>query len=114
MTMSNIKSILLARQPLDKVDVPEFGKPVFFRRMNGHDRDRFMASITEETSVKQVIELQNLILSLTLCDEKGVLVFDSSDEVGQMDGIIRDKLALAAMGLNGFTKESAAAIEKKL
>ena len=60
-----------------------------------------------------LLPLQRLLLSMSICDEQGEKIFADPQEVGEMDGVVLDRLAERAMRLNCFTRESAEAIEKK-
>ena len=115
-----LKSLLLsAKRKLEKVQVPELGMDVWLRRLNGNERDAYQEALfkaDEESKSKgpaAMLPLQRLLLSMCVCDEQGEQAFSDPQEVGELDGVVIERLSLQAMRLNCFTRESAEAIEKK-
>ena len=53
------------------------------------------------------------MLSLTLCDADGKPIFDKAEELGEVDGIVLDRLAKKAAEVNCFTAEAKDAVQKK-
>lgn len=114
--MSDMKHRLLARaRRVEKVTIPELGADLYVRRMSGHERNLFQSSqlAVKKDDLVGLLPLQALLLSMTVCEEDGTLVFDSAEEVEKLDGLVLDALGAAAMALNGMTSESRDQIEKK-
>lgn len=118
--MDNLKhKLLAASRKIEAVNIPELGETIYLRRINGYERDIYQKA-GFEANEKQKIEgisplliLQPLLLSMAICDDKGEQIFENTDEVSRLDAVVLDRLGEKALALNGLTKESKEAIEKK-
>jgi len=119
--MGSLKHQILAiKAKLEKVSDPDLGADVHIKRMNGHERDRYLEALYAASDDKEkgkgsaaFVKLQPLLLQLTLCDADGKPVFDKPDELGEVDGIVLDRLAKRAAEINCFTAEAKDAVQKK-
>ena len=113
------QKILAATKTIQKISVPELGTEIFIRRMNGTELNAFETAqfkAKEEAKTKgdvAYLPLSAVVLSMTMCDEAGELLF-KPEEINTLDSVVIDRLATAALNLNGLTKESRAEIEKKV
>ena len=116
-----LKTILLgAKRRTEKISAPELGADVYLRRLNGNERERYQAALFKADADSKtqgevsLLPLQRLLLSMSLCDEQGELVFTEPADVGLLDGVALEHLAIEAMRLNCFTKESEDEAQKKV
>lgn len=99
------KSVLTKAQILSAVDVcieevyvPEWGGTVYIRNLNGKGRDAFEGSrirIKDNNKVEMIHEnTRAKLLSLTLCDEHGTLLFSEEDvaALGEKNASALDRL----------------------
>ena len=87
------------------------GLTVYLRRLTLGEAEQYYAAV--QADKRQTYYLMRLLLSFCLCEENGVHVFASPDELKDIDSE-SEKLALKAMELNGFTEKTKAEIEKKV
>jgi hypothetical protein len=92
---------------LEAVEVPSWGGVVYVRNLSGKGRDAFEGSrIRVGADNKVVILYDNIrarLLSMTLCDAEGTLLFSESDieALGQKDAKALDLLFVVAQRLSG-------------
>lgn len=114
------KKLLTSKRHMEKVEVPDLGLSIYLRRMNGIERDEFMSAQAQaqkdekDKGLAAFLALQPKIVALTACDEDGDLIFESPEEVRELDGLLIETLSRKALEVNGMTKESRDAIEKKV
>ena len=119
--MGSLKhQILGVKAKLEKVSEPDLGVDVFVKRMNGHERDQYLSALYAASDEKErgkgsaaFVKLQSLLLQLTLCDADGKAIFEKPEELGEIDGIVLDRLAKKSSDVNCFTAEAKDAIAKK-
>jgi hypothetical protein len=89
------------------VSVPEWGGEVYVRVMTLGERLRWEDAPTGDASV--------LLLAMTLCDDKGELLFTAADlEALRKKSIAATmRLLRVARRLNGLSKEDLEAVQKK-
>jgi hypothetical protein len=97
-----------------KVETPEWGEDayVFVREMDGYGRLRFELAAKEGILTDETL---GLILSLTVCDEAGHLLFPGDSGAREITGKSSDvlmRLFNAAIDLNKVTKEHVDELEK--
>lgn len=116
----SLKHKLLAFTPkIETFPDSELGCDVCMRRMNGHERSIYdTAALKAEEDAKTkgdgvYIALRPLLLSLTLCDEKGVRNFASAEEVQAIDSLVLERLGQKALEINGLSPAARAELEKK-
>lgn len=89
------------------VDVPEWGGQVCIKSMTVADREK-----VEAQQIKcggSVLGLRASLLSRTLCDEHGNLIYDGQDRIAEIEGknsTVIDRLFAKAMSVNGISEES--------
>ena len=94
----------------EDVEVPEWGGSVRVKALSGAERDAFEASLTEQKGKKIRMRMQNVrarLVRLTCVDEKGVLIFQPSDEhwLGEKNAAALDRVFSVAMRLAGMRDE---------
>lgn len=97
---------------IEPVAVPEWGGEIFVREFSGRSRAEVIAFLSakkkagEEQVEASVYEVFPLVIRLAACDDKGQLLFDASDieTLKDRNGKALERVALAAMKLNGLTK----------
>jgi hypothetical protein len=93
---------------IEAVPVPEWGGIVYVRNLNGQGRDAFEGSrirIKDNNKVEMVHDnTRAKLLSLTICDEKGVLQFSEDDveQLGEKNASILDRLFDVAQRMSGL------------
>ena len=101
---------------VQKVSVPEWGDFVYLRVMDGISLDTFQGSISEDKDGEGGIfgGARLLLLILTLCDEKGVCLFeaDDLDALSKKSGEVINRLFEIALELNGLTEDAAEELAK--
>ncbi len=95
---------------LEEVHVPEWGGSVFIRSMTGVERDSFDASnfTKDRKGGEYQVNLANMrarLLSLTICDENGVRLFEDAGKLGGKSAKVLSRLFEIAQRLSGITKE---------
>lgn len=91
----------------EPVEVPEWGGSVRVKALSGAERDAFEASLSVQKGKKIKMNMQNVrarLARLTCVDEKGVLIFQPSDEhwLGEKSAAALDRVFDAAMRLAGM------------
>lgn len=92
----------------EAVDVPEWGGTVYVRTMTGADRDQFEASMVsigvDGTRKADMTNLRAKLIALTIVDEAGNRLFDSSDvdRLGLKSASAIERVFAVAQGLNGL------------
>lgn len=88
--------------PRETVQVPEWGGEVQVRTMTGADRDTFEASLIGKEGRLENVRAR--LVSLALCDELGVRLFNDSDVIalGQKSAKALDRVFTVAQRLNGI------------
>lgn len=88
--------------PRETVQVPEWGGEVQVRTMTGADRDTFEASLIGKEGRLENVRAR--LVSLALCDESGVRLFNDSDVIalGQKSAKALDRVFTVAQRLNGI------------
>lgn len=99
------------------VFVPEWDGEVLVRTMCGRERDEFEATIQTKTKAKvpDTRGLKELLLSLTLVDEAGVLLFPGEEgikELSTKSGKVIEFLFQAAAKANGIGEQQVEAETK--
>ena len=93
---------------IESVFVPEWGGTVHVRNLNGKGRDAFEGSRIRMTSNNKIEMVHDntraRLLSLTLCDETGVLLFSEEDVValGEKNASVLDQLFDVAQRLSAL------------
>jgi len=112
--------ILGIKPKLEKVTDAGLGVDVYIKRMSGHDRDIYLTALYAASDDKEkgkgsaaFVKLQPILLQLTLCDADGKNVFEKPEELGDIDGIVLDRLAKKAADVNCFSAEAKDAVQKK-
>lgn len=103
----------LTREQIDQADdakiirVPAFGGEVCLRLMTVGDRDSYELKLVEAGG-KAIPDFRSELLSRTLCDDKGVLLYPGAEGVEALKRRSADdmhKLWQAAMRHNALTEE---------
>jgi hypothetical protein len=112
------EQILQARDmKLEAVEVPEWGGTLYVRTMKARDRDAFEASrvrLSAENKPEIVsINTRARLLSMTVCDDKGVLLFLEEDIelLGEKNAGAMDQVYEVALRINAMRNQD---LEKKL
>ena len=92
--------------PREIIQVPEWGGEVQVRTMTGADRDAFEASLInkDNQSGGRLENVRARLVSLALCDESGVRLFNDADVIslGQKSAKALDRVFTVAQRLNGI------------
>ena len=99
-----------------KVDVPEWGGPVYLRELNGRMRNRFaeVAGQAEGDIAKQA-EFQYELLASCLCDPDGGPLLEDlarAQELREKNARVTDRLLSEIMEMNGLTAAAREASRK--
>lgn len=103
---------------IEAVPVPEWGGAVYVRNLNGRDRDRFEGSrirIKQDRTIEMIHDnTRATLLSLTLCDAEGALLFTEEDvaALGQKNAGVLDRLFDVAQRLSSLRPQDVEAKEK--
>jgi hypothetical protein len=97
-------------QILEEVYVPEWGGSVFIRSMTGVERDAFEASNFQKDRKGgdyqlNMTNIRARLLSLTICDDKGVRLFEDAGKLGGKSAKVLARLFEMSQRLSGITKE---------
>ena len=114
MTLLSKLAILSAQDcKTESVDVPEWGGAVTIRSMTGAERDAFRAQIADAGD-RNVGLFEAALLALTLVDDQGQRLFELDDveALRAKSAAVLDRIARAAMKLNGMADESVEDAEK--
>lgn len=92
---------------IESLHVPEWGGTVYIRNLSGRDRDRFEGSRIRMRDNKVEMIHDNTrarLLSMTLCTEKGLLLFSQEDVevLGEKNATALDKCFDVAMRLSAL------------
>ena len=102
---------------IEPVFVPEWGGTVYVRNLNGKGRDAFEGSryrLKENNKVEMVHDnTRAKLLSLTLCDEHGALLFSEEDVevLGEKNAAALDRIFDVAQRMSGLRPQD---VESKL
>lgn len=99
-----------------EVFVPEWHGSVFLKSFNGHEREQFetcMIARRKKDSFN-LVDLRAELLTLTLCDENGELLFSKEDvsALSKKSGAVLDRLFEEAGAMNGLSIAGAEEIRK--
>ena len=101
---------------LEEFKIAEFDETVYIKRMNGHERQKYVEAylaIPKDGTDANYVAIKPLLISLTICNKEGDLLFEDIEHINNLDSIVIDRLADKIMDVNGLTKASRADIEKK-
>lgn len=116
MTLTREQIISAADLDYAEVDVPEWGGAVRLRAWDGATRDRFdaMALQARERGQQMPHQLRAWIAAMSICDERGELMFSDADiaALARKSARALDRIVEAALRLNGLTADALEA-EKK-
>ena len=98
--------------PRESVKCPEWGQTLHVRTLTGAEREEFETVISRATSDKGGLDLRGLkikLVLLTLCDEDGELLFDSTDQLvlNAKSSMVIDRIFQVSQRLSGLTNEDA-------
>lgn len=88
---------------VEVVEVPEWGGSVCVRMMNGTERDLYERAMYDKSKIGQLGENARAhLLSLTICDDQGVLLFAPKDidALGRKSSIALERCVKVAQRLN--------------
>lgn len=114
MTLLSKLAILSAQDcKHELLDVPEWGGAVKIRAMTGAERDAFRVQISDAGD-KNVGLFEAALLALTLADENGNRLFELADieALRAKSAAVLDRVAKAAMKINGMADDSVEDAEK--
>lgn len=100
------------------VEVPEWGGSVHVRRMSGKARDKFVLWRDKNkdalSTPEGITATKMALLSCTVCDDSGALLFSMDDMVALADksGTAIDALFEVALDVNGLSSKSQQEIRK--
>lgn len=106
--------------PRRLIDVPEWqeGGQVYVRVMTGHERDAFMAMMTQaqEQHNGRFPNMAAVFAASTMCDEEGGRLFtiQEAEILGEKSFLALDRVAAAAQELNAVTPAEVEALAKNL
>lgn len=103
--------ILAAKKKMIEVPIPDWDFKVFVRRMTSNEREIFIAE--ESKPENDWLKQQRLMVSMCLCDEAGERVFNTPDDLKDIDTEIIDTLSAAVSDLSGASKDAKDDVKKK-
>lgn len=88
---------------IEAVEVPEWGGTVYIKTLRGTDRDAFEESLSKEKDKP----FRSRFLVMTLCDERGSLLFKPEQvaSLGEKSSLVLNRLFDASWAINYFTPE---------
>ena len=92
----------------EAVNVPEWGGTVYVRTMTGADRDQFESSMVlvmpDGTRKTDMTNLRAKLVALTIVDEAGARLFDTSDmdRLGLKSAAAIERVFAVAQRINGL------------
>lgn len=88
---------------VEAIDVPEWGGTVFVKTLRGTDRDIFEESLSKEKDKP----FRCRFLVMTICDEKGVLLFKPEQvaALGEKSSIVLNRVFDKAWSVNYLSQE---------
>lgn len=105
-------AILQAKSRFKDVPVPEWGGDVRVRDMGGNARDRLSQFLIDNKSMEgskaNAWAFKCLLVSLTVCDDQGALLFSEQDvdALGHVSSTSLDLVFAAASELNGMSAKA--------
>jgi len=116
MSLSRDQILSAGDVTIEEVQVPEWGGSVYVRSLNGRARDRFESSRFKLKGDKVEMIHDNtraVLLSLSLCDEAGTLLFSEADvaALGEKNAAAMDRCFEVAQRLSGLRNKD---VEEKL
>ena len=98
--------------PREKVECPEWNQTLHVRTLTGAEREEFETVVTKASNAKGGLDLRGLkikLVLLTLCDEDGELLFDSTDQLvlNAKSSRVIDRIFQVSQRLSGLTNEDA-------
>jgi len=101
---------------IKKINIPEWGGDVYIKTMSGSARDTWELYAQSEIEKTSNVNMRAKMCVLTLCDEKGKLLFDDKQvsNLGQKSAKALDRVYSKAVELNKITAEEIEVIEKNL
>ena len=116
MSLSRDQILSAGDVTIEEVQVPEWGGSVYVRSLNGRARDRFESSRFKLKGDKVEMIHDNtraVLLSLSLCDEAGTLLFSEADvaALGEKNAAAMDRCFDVAQRLSGLRNKD---VEEKL
>lgn len=114
----SIKDKALARRgqrQLQKVEMPDWGEPVYIKGMSAAEKDDFEAAqVSLNAKGKALHNFRARLVVATACDEQGNRVFSDEDvdALGELPAKDVAKLFDVATKLNGMSKEDVEDLEK--
>lgn len=116
----DLKEKLTKFRRIQPVHVDELGCEVYVRRMTGTEANAYQTAQAKAQKDFEAgggdaafLPLFAVLLSLTVCDADGNLIFEKPEDANRMDVEIRDQLTTAAQHVNGMTFEAREEIKKK-
>ena len=100
----------------EQIHIPEWGGDVYVRAMSANSRDEledFVAASGKGGTVKQ---LRAKVASLTLCDEKGKLLFTENDveKIGEKSATVLQRIFEIATRLSQVQEDSVKELTENL
>lgn len=96
--------------PSERMDMPEWGGPVWIRTLTGTERDAFEQAMISMRGKLREVNLRNArakMAVMVLCDEQGQRLFrdEDADALGKKSSKALDRIFDAAQRLNGMRKQ---------
>lgn len=98
---------------ITSLEVPEWDAMVYIRRWKGKERSRFLRTTVKEegeADLDSIFENMSLVVSMSLCDENGNLLFNDSKEdlelLGSKDANAIQRIYEAVLALNTLGKDA--------
>ena len=96
---------------IEKVEAPEWGGHTFVKGMTGKGRGRFDTAVVAERGIDKELNMENMraiLLSQTLCNEDGVLLFSAKDidKLGDKSSAPLQRAFEVAQRLSGIGKDA--------
>lgn len=104
------------RKIVELKDIPGWPDSVFIKELGANDIDRWEQAIADNRSakIKRPLYMRGLLLSMSLCDAKGVLLFMDAEAkvIGERSMKAVDYIYDAIAKLSGLRKEDQEELEK--
>lgn len=92
---------------IKEIDIPEWGGQVCLKVISSLDRDRYESWYVSAERSGNYEKARSLLVAMSLCDDKGVLLFNPKDSndlaaIGNKNSLIIDRIWAEARKLNGI------------
>lgn len=119
MTLSRDQILAADDIKRELVAVPEWGGEVYVKGLSALERDRFEASVLDQSGGGRKIKLENFrarLAALSICDENGKPIFEASDipALGAKSAAALDRVLAVSQRLSAMTEQDVSRLTGEL